>query len=93
MVVRVQQVLDDQKEIEQPALLEGRTNWHAPVALTYRIVLDVRMRNTFVRRSRIGVECDHAVVVRMAVDQIAPFEPDLERPKIDAFQLDRFGRD
>jgi hypothetical protein len=53
----------------------------------------MRMRNVFVRRGRMGIERNNAIVAGMAVDQIAPVESDLELAKVNAFQFDRLGRD
>ena len=77
-VVRAQQVGDDQEEIKQAALLQRFADRLMPVALTNRFVLYVRMRDAFVRRGGIGIDGDHAIVVRMAFEQVGPVEANLE---------------
>lgn len=62
------------------------------VALTDRFVLHVRMRDAFVRGGRIGIDRDHAVVGRMALQQIGPVEANLERAQVDAIQFNGFRR-
>ena len=51
------------------------------VAFTDRFVLHVRMRDAFVRGGRIGIDRDHAIVGRMAFQQVGPVEANLEGPK------------
>jgi hypothetical protein len=62
------------------------------IALTDGFVLNVRMRHTVVVFGRIWLGGDYAIVLRMAIDQVAPIEMDLKRPEMNALQFDRFGR-
>jgi len=63
-----------------------------PVAFTNRFVLHVRMRDAVVGRGRIGVDRDHAIVARMAFQQVGPVEANLEETQVDAVQFNGFRR-
>jgi hypothetical protein len=63
------------------------------VAFTNRFVLHVRMRDAFVRGGRFGIDRNHAVVGRMAFQQVGPVEANLEGAQVDAIQFNGFRRD
>ena len=77
-VVSSQQIGDDQKEIQQTALLERLLDWPVSFAFANGFVLDVRVGDALVGSSRIGVDGNDAIVTRMAARQITPVEADLE---------------
>ena len=62
------------------------------IAFTDRFVLHMRMRDAVVRGGRIGIDRDHAIVVRMAFRKIGPVETNLKRPQVDAVQFNGFRR-
>ena len=65
---------------------------HVTVAFADRFVLDMRMRHTFVGCGRIGVQGNDSIVVRVAINQVTPIQPNLKRAKVDAFQDDWLSR-
>lgn len=58
-VIRTQNLPNDQKEIEEPALTQCSFEWNVSFALTECVILNVRMGCSRIAGSRIRVRCLH----------------------------------
>lgn len=82
-VVRVQDLLDQQKEITDPSLRQSPADGDFAFPLTESVSLHVRMMDII-----ISGFCQGDDSVRLWLAELTPAEPDLKTAQIDAFQGD-----
>ncbi len=90
-VVRLEHLPHDHKEIKQPPFLERRANGRLTISFAKPAIVDVRMGDTAVARSGMGV--DGFDGIRREVAQLRPVESNLKPTQKHAFQRDRIGHD
>jgi len=89
--IGLQQPGNHEEEIVQAAPGQRGRNRRPALALAELLALDMGMGDAVVLGSGMGIQRHDAIGLRAGA-QLLPVQPDLERPQVDAVQLDRVGR-
>lgn len=89
-MIRIEYPDDDLEKIENPSFIERPTDRPRAFAFTEPVPLDVRMRNRLIAGGGMGLKGHDGIIPFLATIES---ELDIERPKIDVLEHNRFGDD
>ena len=87
-VVGLEQVRDEQEEVQEPSLGQREANRLPSLTFAELFLPDMRMGHVVPSGRRPRIEGDDAIGVRATAANPVPIKPDLERPQINACELD-----
>ena len=88
----MQNLIDEHKEVIEPALGQGRRDGRAAIAFAKPLILNMRMGDVVAARRRVRIECNNPIRLRPLADLI-PIQPNLKVTQEDIFKFDRIRGD